>query len=125
MAVAVDALSTQSPTGEWLVPPPGTSSTPAVATAAPASLALLNTSGGAEDYTAFAAAASGTHVVATGTLAAGAMVVVSGSTLAAAGLEPIVVRASGAMAVSEDAGPSGGIGVVSMPGIPLAAPIGV
>ncbi len=125
MAVAVDGLSTRSPTGEWLVPPPGTSSTPAVATAAPASLALLNTSGGAEDYTASAAAASGTHVVATGTLAAGAMVVVSGSTLAAAGLAPIVVRASGAMAVSEDAGPSGGIGVVSMPGIPLAASIGV
>jgi hypothetical protein len=123
--VAVDALSTHSPTGEWLVPPPGTSSTPAVVTAAPASLALTNTSKSAEDYTAFTAVASGTHVVATGTLAAGATVVVSGSTLAAAGLEPIVVRASGAMAVSEDAGPSGGIGVVSMPGIPLAAPIGV
>jgi len=40
-------------------------------------------------------------------------------------LEPILVRASGPMAVSEDVGPSGGVGVVSMPGIPLAAPIGV
>jgi hypothetical protein len=29
------------------------------------------------------------------------------------------------MAVSEDAGPSGGIGVVTMPGIPLAAAIGL
>ncbi len=125
VAVAVDGLSARSPSGEWVVPPPGTSSTPAVATAAPAFLALLNTSGGVENYTAFAHAASSNHVVATGTLAAGTMVVVSGSTLAAAGLEPIVVRASGSMAVSEDAGPSGGVGVVSMPGIPLAAPIGV
>ena len=38
---------------------------------------------------------------------------------------PIVVHASGPMAVSEDVGPSGGVGVVSMPGIPLAAAIGV
>ena len=125
MAVAVDGLSTSSPSGEWLVPPPGTSSTPAVAKAAPAFLALLNTSGGEENYTAFAPATSGNHVVATGTLAAGTTVVVSGSPLAAAGLEPIIVRASGSMAVSEDVGPSGGIGVVSMPGIPVAAPIGV
>ena len=125
MAVAIDGLSARSPTGEWLVPPPGTRSTPAVATAAPAFLALLNTSGSAENYTAFAPAASGNHVLATGTLGAGTTVVVSGSALASAGLEPIVVRASGPMAVSEDTRPSGGIGVVSMPGIPLAAPIGV
>ena len=127
MAEAVDGLTARSPTGEWVVPAPGTASIPAVATAAPSSLALLNTSGGDESYTAYAGAPSGNHVVATGTLAAGNMVVVSGSksNLAAAGLNPIVVRASGSMAVSEDSGPSGGIGVVSMPGIPLAAPIGV
>ena len=29
------------------------------------------------------------------------------------------------MAVSEDVGPSGGVGVVTMPGIPLAAAIGL
>ncbi len=68
--------------------------------------------------------ASGDHVVATGTLAAGSVEIVSGSPLAAAGLDPILVRASGPMAVSEDAGPSAGFGVVSMPGIPLAAAIG-
>jgi hypothetical protein len=45
--------------------------------------------------------------------------------LAVAGLNPIIVRASGPLAVSEDAGPSAGFGVVSMPGIPLAAAIGV
>ena len=63
--------------------------------------------------------------MATGSLAAGTVVVVNGSALTAAGLEPILVRASGPVAVSEDAGPSGGVGVVSMPGIPLAAPIGL
>ena len=125
MAPAVDGLSTTSPTGEWVVPPPGTATSPAVTGAAPASLALLNTSGSTESYTAFAAGGSGQHVVATGSLAAGTVVVVDGSALTAAGLEPILVRASGPMAVSEDAGPSGGVGVVSMPGIPLAAPIGV
>ncbi len=125
MAVAVDGLSTQSPTGEWVVPPPGTSDSPAVSGAAPDYLALFNTTTASERYTAAATGASGNHVVATGALAAGASVVVDGSALAAAGFDPIIVRASGPMAVSEDAGPSAGVGVVSMPGIPLAAGIGV
>ena len=63
-------------------------------------------------------------MVATGTLAAGS---VGGRVRLAAGgrgLDPILVHASGPMAVSEDAGPSAGVGVVSMPGIPLAAAIG-
>jgi Family of unknown function (DUF5719) len=125
MALAVDGLSTQSPTGEWVVPPPGTSASPAVSGAAPSYLAVLNTSGSTETYTAFAATTSGQHVIATGMLAAGTVAVVYGSTLTAAGLDPIMVRSSGPMAVSEDVGPSGGVGVVSMPGLPLAAPIGV
>ena len=120
---AVDGLSTVSPSGEWVVPPPGTADRPAVPGAAPAFLALLNTSNGSETYRALATSASGVHLVATGTLAAGTSIVVSGSPLAAAGLDQIVVRASGPMAVSEDAGPSSGIGVVSMPGLPLASAI--
>jgi len=125
IALAVDGLSTQSPTGQWVVPPPGTTSRPAVSGAVPGYLALLNTSGSPESYTAFAATTSGHHVIATGMLAAGTVAVVNGSTLTAAGLDPIMVRSSGPMAVSEDVGPSGGVGVVSMPGLPLAAPIGV
>jgi hypothetical protein len=35
----------------------------------------------------------------------------------------MVVRSSGPLAVSEDLGPSAGVGVVSMPGIPLAGSI--
>ena len=62
-----------------------------------------------------------TTTLATGTLAAGSM---AASVLSAVGVDPIVVRASGAMAVSESVKPAGGIGVVTMPGIPLAAAIG-
>ena len=124
VAVAVDGLSMQSPSGTWVVPPPGTADSPAVSGAAPAYLALSNTSTASESYTALASGPSGSHVLATGTLAAGATVEVDGSPLAAAGLDPIIVRASGPLAVSEDAAPSSGFGVVTMPGIPLAAAIG-
>jgi hypothetical protein len=124
VASAVDGLSSASPNGEWVVPPPGTDDTPAVPGAAPAYLALFNTSSKSETYDAVATTASGNRVVATGTLAPSASLVVSGSPLTAAGLNPILVHASGPMAVSEDAGPSAGVGVVSMPGIPLALAIG-
>jgi hypothetical protein len=53
-----------------------------------------------------------------------ATLLVSGSALAAAGLDQIIVRASGPMAVSEDAAPSGAVGVVTIPGLPLSALIG-
>jgi Family of unknown function (DUF5719) len=125
MVVAVGGLSTDSPSGEWVVPPPGTSVSPAVSGAAPTYLSLFNSSTTAETYSAAATLATGSKVVATGTVAAGTAVLVSGSPLTAAGLNPIVVSASGPMAVSEDVGPSAGFGVVSMPGIPLAAAIGV
>ena len=124
MAVAVDGLSTMSPSGEWVVPPPGTVGNAAASGVAPTYLALLNASTSPESYRAFASTASGDHVLATGTLAAGAVEIVSGSPLAAAGLDPILVHSSGPLAVSEDLGPSAGVGVVSMPGIPLAAAIG-
>jgi hypothetical protein len=123
VALAVDSLSSVVPSGEWVVPPPGTSASPAVSGAAPAYLALFNTSTSSENYSATALTASGNKVVATGTLEAGTTEVVPPSTLAAAGLNPILVHASGPMAVSEDAGPSAGVGIVSMPGIPLAAAI--
>jgi Family of unknown function (DUF5719) len=125
VAVAVDGLSTQSPSGQWVVPPPGTTDIPAVSGAAPEYLAVFNTSDSRETYDAVASTASGGRVVATGTLAAGTMVLVDGNALAVAGLDPIVVHASGPSAMSEEVGPSAGFGVVSMPGIPLAAAIGV
>ena len=120
MAMAVDGLTTMSPTGTWVVPPPGTSANPAVSGASPADLGLLNMSSGAERYTAFVVTSSGDHPLATGTLAAGSM---AASVLSDVGVDPVVVRASGATAVSESANPSGGIGVVTMAGVPLAAAI--
>ena len=93
--------------------------------AAPESLALANTSGAPERYTAYAVTSSGDRTLAAGTLEAGTTGIVSGAPLAAAGLNLIMVRSSGPMAVSEDAGPTGGIGVVTMPGLPLAAAIGL
>jgi hypothetical protein len=119
-AMAVDALTALSPTGTWLVPPPGTSTNTAVTGATPADLGLLNVSSGAARYTAFVVTSSGDRRLATGTLAAGSM---AASALSGVGANPIVVRSSGALAVSESASPSGGIGVVTMPGIPLAAAI--
>jgi Family of unknown function (DUF5719) len=124
-APAVDGLTTTSPTFEWLVPPPGTSGNLAVSGAAPHTLALLNVAGVPETFSAYAVAPGRQHLVATGTLGVGDGDVVSGSPLAGAGLDPIVVRASGPMAVSEDVAPSGMVGVVTMPGLPLAAAIGL
>jgi hypothetical protein len=124
VVLAVDGLSSATPSREWVVPPPGTSDNLAVPGAAPSYLGLLNTSAHSETYEAAATAASGKHVVATGTLPAGSSILVSGSPLAAAGLDPILVHASGPMVVSEEAGPSSGFGVVAMPGIPLAPAIG-
>ena len=123
MALAVDGVSAASPTGTWVVPPPGTSATLAVDGAAPTSLALTNTSGATEHYTAYALTSSGERSLAVGTLPPGNTALVAGAALLAAGLDPIVAAAGGPLAVSEDVGPSGGIGVVTMPGLPLAAPI--
>jgi hypothetical protein len=124
VVAAVGEVSASSPTGEWVVPPPGTSANPAVPGAAPAHLALLNTSSGDETYDARAITATGDPLFASGTLPPGTWAEVSGSQLAGAGFDPIVVHASGSMAVSEEVGPSSGFGMVSMPGIPLAATIG-
>ena len=124
-AVAVDGVSAAAPSGEWVVPPPGTSAAPAVSGAAPEYLALLNTSTHTETYDVVAPTAAGEHAVASGELAAGTSAVVSGSPLSDVGSDPLVVHASGSMALSEAASPSAGLGVVSMPGIPLAEAIGV
>jgi hypothetical protein len=124
-AAAVDGLTTTTPAHEWLVPPPGTSGNLAVSGAAPHTLALLNVGGASETFSAYAVAPGRPRLVASGTLGAGVGDVVSGSALAGAGLDPIVVRGSGPMAVSEDVAPSGMVGVITMPGLPLAAAIGL
>jgi hypothetical protein len=124
LAPAVDGLSASSPTGEWVVPPPGTADHPAVSGAAADYLALANDTDGREQFSAYAVSATGVKLLGTGTLGARDSTIIYG-TLAAAGFDQIVVRATGPMGVSEDVGPTGMIGVVTMPGIPLAEAIGL
>ena len=123
MSLAVNGVGATSPTGEWVVPPPGTSATPAVSGAKPAMLGLFNASDATEHFTAEAVTSTGALLVGAGTVAPGATAVFSGSPVFAAGFDPIFVRADGAMAVGIDTAPTGGLGVVEISGIPLAAPI--
>jgi hypothetical protein len=125
VALAVDGLS-QAPSGHvWVVPPPGTAAKPAVTGASPNSLALTNTSTSMIHFSAEAVSSSGRTVLAAGAIAPGVTMLVSGSSLSHTAFDPLVVRANSTMAVSEDLIPSGGVGVVTMPGIPLAAAIGL
>jgi hypothetical protein len=120
-AMAVDRRSTMSPAGMWVVPPPGTTANPAVSGAGAAYVGLVNTAAASVRYDVFVVTSSGDRQIATGTLGPGSL---SGSVLSNAGLNAVIVRADGTVAVSESANPSGGIGVVTMPGIPMAAAIG-
>jgi hypothetical protein len=122
--VAVDDLTSTTPAGEWIVPPPGTEASPAVSGVAHDALAVLNVGDQPETFRAYALAPGTRHLLASGTLAPGGSAVVTGSTLADAGFDPIVVQGGGPMAVSEDFTPSGGVGVVGTPGIALAATLG-
>jgi hypothetical protein len=124
-APGVAGSGSTSPTGEWVVPPPGTSANPAVAGAAPNSLALSDGSGASVTYRVYGVTTTQPRLLASGTLAPGFFALVPASALSAAGFDPIVVRANGSLGVSEDLTPSGALGVVTMPGLPLAAAIGV
>jgi hypothetical protein len=124
VAVAVDGLTSSTPANEWIVPPPGTQASPAVSGVGHDALAVLNVGVVSETFRAYSTGPGTRHLLASGTLAPGGSAVVSGTTLLAAGFDPIVVRGGGPMAVSEDFTPSGGVGVVGMPGIALAAPLG-
>jgi hypothetical protein len=125
LATAVDALTSATPTNEWIVPSPGTSGNLAVSGAAPNTLAVLNLGSGREAFSAYVVAPGRQRLVIAEVLEPGATALISGATLSHAGLSPIVVRAAGPMAVSEDLAPSGMVGAVTMPGLPLAAPIGL
>ena len=124
VAVAVDGLTSSTPANEWIVPPPGTQVSPAISDVAHGALAVLNVGDGSETFRSYSIGPGTRHLLASGTLPAGGSAVVPGSTLADSGFDPIVVEGSGPMAVSEDFTPSGGVGVVGMPGIAVAAPLG-
>jgi Family of unknown function (DUF5719) len=122
-ANAMGGLTSAAATRQWLIPPPATSTTAPVSGAAPHLLSLHDESAATESYRVVAVSGSSVRTVALGSLGADSTVVVSGAPLAAAGLGQIEVRSSGAMAVSEDVGPTGGLGVVTMPGLAQAADI--
>ncbi len=89
----------------------------------PAHLALANEGRSTESYTVSALTPNGRHTVASGTLSPSSFASVGDVLLFDSGLNPFLVTASGPMAISEDVGPTGAYGVVTMPGIPLAAPL--
>jgi hypothetical protein len=124
MVVAVDGLTSATPASEWIVPPPGTQASPAVSGVANNALTVLNVGDERAIFRAYAVAPGTRHLLASGSLPPDGSYIVAGSTLANAGFDPIVVHSDGPMAVSEDFTPSGGVGVVGMPGIALAAPLG-
>ena len=125
MALAVDGLTHRSRRpATWVVPPPGTSANPAVSGAAPAALALLNTSArrrALHGLRGHARRATIRSPPARSPRATRAAVGRSSD----AGVRPHRrARRAGRWRSARDASPSGGVGVVTMPGIPLAAAIG-
>jgi hypothetical protein len=121
---AVDGASAAAPEGWWVLPPPGTSTSRVVNGATPEHVAMANVSGKTEHYSLYALGPDGRRAVGSGTVPAGATATVSLAQLLSVGLQPLVVEASGSLAISEDVGPSGNYGVVTMPGIPFGSAIG-
>jgi hypothetical protein len=90
----------------------------------PDSLDLLNLSGRSETYAVAVMRPTGSRTLESGQIPAATSLSLSAPALARAGLDPLLVHASGPAAVSEDVGPTGVFGVVTMPGIPLSSPSG-
>jgi hypothetical protein len=119
MAMAIGALSAATPSGRWVVPSPGSAAQPALP-GAPARLVVANVSTERESYVVEVMEPTGLSVIASGALGSSLTFSPDTAILARAGRNPLIVSASGPAAVSQDLGPSGSIGVVTMPGIPLS-----
>jgi hypothetical protein len=120
-AGAVDGLSAASPSRLWAVPSPGTAAQPALPGVQPDHLALTNTTSHRETYVVYVMTAKATRTIASGTLRPFGFISLGAATLFGAGLNPLLVRSSGDVAISEDIGPAGTYGVVTMTGLPLSA----
>jgi hypothetical protein len=118
---AVDALSATSPSHLWVVPAPGSAAKPATAGAAPADVALSNPAGTAETYVVYVMTPKGVRAITRGRLPPSTFISLGGSALSAAGRNPLLVSASGSVAISENVTPSSVYGAVTMPGIPLTS----
>jgi hypothetical protein len=95
-----------------------------VAGAAPFHLAVTNLTVRAERYVVYVMTPSALVAVSSGQIAALATYSASTSVLAQAGRNPVIVQTDGRSAVSEDVGPAGAFGAVSMSGIALARSAG-
>ncbi len=120
-ANAVDSLTSGWPTHQWLVPSPGSTATQINPGALPEDLALSNPTAHSVHYTVVVMTPQRFRTITSGTLPAHAGISVSGKTLFGAGLYSLLVRADGPLAVSEDVGPSGAFGVITMPGFALGS----
>lgn len=103
----------------WVLPDPGVSSP--VSGAARFALDLQNPSAGPVRVTVYSIEPGGReHRLTAVTIPADRFGVLTQPSLSAAAGHPLAVRASGALAVAEDATPAGMPGVVVMPGMPQA-----
>jgi len=124
IANAVDGLSAAWPSEQWVLPGPGSPGSPILAGVLPAHVALSNVGTTTERYVVNVLTARGPREIASGTLDPSHFISLGVSILFGAGLRPLLVQASGPLAVSEDVGPSATIGVITMPGIPLRVALG-
>ncbi len=120
MAIAVGALTAAAPSRQWVVPSPGSPADPVLPGAMLAHLAVTNVSAHRETYVVAVKGPKRTLTLASGSIRPGTTFSLDPAILARAGLSPVTVSVSGRAAVSQDVGPSGSIGVVTMPGIPLS-----
>jgi hypothetical protein len=118
---AVGALSATWPSHAWVVPSPGSTITPAYSGAIPETLTLANPTDHVVTYVLKTMTPRQTRQIVSARLRPGAAVFIGGKTLFRAGLYPLLVTATGPLAVSEDVGPSGSVGAVTEPGIALAS----
>jgi hypothetical protein len=100
----------------WLVPGPGIQSAPGTAGATVESLAVANP--GSSAVRVVVGTLGGSRPVAVFTVAPGRLSVLGSAQLE--GLPVLTVLASGPVNVEEDSGPTGGPGVVSSAGFPMA-----
>jgi hypothetical protein len=117
LSLAVGQLVAGWPSYAWVVPSPGSTITPAYSGSIPEHLTLTNPSAAAVTFVLSTMTPTHTRKIVSARLRPGASAAVGGTTLFRAGLYPLLVTATGPLAVSEDVGPSGAVGAITMPGI--------
>jgi hypothetical protein len=117
VSLAVSQRNASWPSHAWVVPSPGSTITPAYSGSIPEHLTLTNPTHAVVTFVVSTMTPTHTRQIVSGRLRPGASAVVGGTTLFKAGLYPLLVTAGGPLAVSEDVGPTGAPGAITMPGI--------